>query len=521
MNKKSISKSKFLAKKKDERTYKIDAKRVVIVGAGEVGSHISQKLSRANYNVILVDSDEEKIQESRFLADIGTYIGNGCDVQVYIDIQLNEDDLFIAVTSSDESNLIACHLAKAFGCEVKIARVRNSFYAAKEGGPVDVAFWKNLGVEVLFNQDDITSKEIIKLIENPGSVESIDLGKNDLQLVAYRVKENSLLCGRRLVGIRNIPKFDSALVVAAIRDDSYSRHHYHHDHYTAPIYIKAPTDSAFRNHNKKSKREEHLHQTKTLIPNNNFKVQEGDILYISGLKVNLKNIGYLFDSDIPKQIKHIFIFSESNLAFLLAETLSRKYSKNDIYLVLKNKKNAYAARNQLNPKIHVLLVDIHNVQELINEGLDENCVFIGASDKEDDNILACLLVKEETSARTIAIVQSSIYNHIVSYLELDAAVSPKILLVDDVLRALKREVHDVLFSKGSDAEVLEFIVKEDSKYVGKMLNQISFPVNAVIAAMIRGERSIIPQSSTIFMPEDHVIVFALKDSIGEVENFFA
>ena len=299
------------------------------------------------------------------------------------------------------------------------------------------------------------------------------------------------------------------------------RHHHHHDHYIAPIYIKAPTDRAFGIHHKKEKSDENLHHIETLIPQGDFKVQEGDILYISGLKKNLKNIGYLFDSNIPKQIKHIFIFSESNLSMLIAETLSKKYPRNDIYLVVRNKKNAYNARNQLNSRIHVLFVDIHNVQELINEGLDEHCVFIGASDKEDDNILACLLVKEETSARTIAIVQSSIYNHFVDYLDIDAAVSPKMLLVDDVLKSLRSEVHDVLFSKGKDAEVLEFVLQKHSKHAGKMLKQTSFPANAIISAILRGNRSIIPQGSTIFMPDDHVVVFALKDAVEEVGNFFA
>ena len=214
-------KSKFLGRK--EKIYKVDAKRVVIVGAGEVGSHLAQKLSNDNYNVILIDDDEQKIQDSRFMADISTYVGNGCNIQIYEDIELNEDDLFIAVTNSDEANLIACYLAKSLGCKVKIARVRNAFYNTIEDRPDRAELWKKLGIEVLFNQDDITSKEVVKLVENPGSVEAIDLGKEDLQLIAYRVKENSLLCGRRLIGIKNIPKFNSALVVAAIRNEDYSK----------------------------------------------------------------------------------------------------------------------------------------------------------------------------------------------------------------------------------------------------------------------------------------------------------
>ena len=505
------------ALKKTRKELKLQARRVVILGAGEVGKHIAQRLANENYNVILIDDNKDTVKDARFLADIGTYVGNGCNPDVYFDIDLNEKDLFIAVTNFDEVNLMACRIAKAVGCGIKIARVRNHFYKNFGHDTLGPSFWRKLGVEILFNQDEITSAEIINLVENPGSVEAIDLGDHDMKLVAYRVKENSLLCGRRLIGLKDVPTFDNILIVAVVRNNGNTKHS---DSHKSPINIKAPTEKSFSINAKRGSNNS-MYQGKTLIPKGDFRIHGGDILYISGLKNNIQNIGHLFDPKNQKEFKHIFILGGSSLAVLLAERLAKKYPRKHIYLIDSDKTSAYVIRDQINPKIHVLLLDIHNVQDLVNEGLDENCVFVGASDIEDNNVLACLLVKEETRARTIAIIQSSVYNHVMPYMDIDAAVSPKMLLVDDVLKALRKNVYDVLSSKGGDAEVLEFVITEKFSHINKSLRDIELPDHSIVAAVAKDGKLTIPTGATLISMGDHAIVFCLKDSIQEVQNFFA
>ena len=499
-------------------TYKLDAKRVIILGAGQVGSHIAQRLSTENYDVILIDEDEEKIKESRFIADIGTYVGNGCDAQLFVNINLNEKDLFVAVTSTDEANLIACHIAKAFGCSVKIARVRQPFYKNLPERSLGTEFWRKLGVEILLNQDEITSKEIVKLVDNPGSVGAIELGRSDAQLVAYRVKKHSLLIGRRLIGLKDVPMFDNILVVAVVRSQDNSSSN-PDEKSLSPIHIKAPTEYYLKYNYRKNRKAVH-HFEEILIPQGDFRIQEGDVLYISGLKKDFKCIRDLFDYESAKDLKNIFILSSSSLACLVAKNLMIKYSRKDIYLITKDKREAFYLRDNIHPKINVLLVDMHNIQELIHEGLDERSIFIGASDNEDDNVVACLLVKEETEANTIAVVQSSIYTQLIPYLEIDALVSPKILLVDDILKALRKNVYDVLFSKGLSAEVLEFVIRNNSSHINKKVKELDMPKSSIIAIIIRKEKPMIPNGKTKIIRGDHVIVFTLRNALEDLQSFF-
>ncbi|MDH5719665.1 MAG: NAD-binding protein [Spirochaetia bacterium] len=475
------------------------AKRVVILGAGQVGRHIMKSLANEGYNVILIDESEESIHEVREIADVGTIVGNGCDPEVYFEIGLNENDLFLAVADSDETNLVSCRIARAFGCKTKIARVRKPFYKSYENTPIDDQFWRRLGVEVLFNQNELTIQEIEHIIENEGSIDTIFLRGSKLQLVGYRVKEKSLLCGRRLVGLRDVPVFENLLVAAVTT-------------------FTEPGGSAKKG-NRSSRHAANLREN-TIVPKGDYKIKEGDLLFVCGEKHHFKGIAELFDPNMIKGFKHIFIQGGSELAFQLADRLSKTYSRKAVYLLEKNKSKAKTAAEILSSKIHVLMIDAHNIEDLKDEGLDSNCIFIAASDNEDDNVLSSLLVKEETGARTISIVQNETYMHLIPYLDIDVAISPKLLLVDDVLKALRGSVYDIISAKDQDAEILEFVVQKKSPLAGKTLAEYKFPTDSIVVAISREADIIIPKGDTKIHVNDHLVIFSLKSSIKEVQKIF-
>ncbi len=505
-------KKKYLEKKVTER--------VVILGAGEVGLHIMQKLASDQYDVVLIDHSEDKVKEAKGLADVATYTGNGCDARIYIDTELNEKDLFIAVTSSDEVNLVASSMAQAFGCTNNIVRVRKSFYREFKNSPINMDFWRESGVGVLFNQNHITVNKILRLIEKPGAIEAIQVSNTEVQLIAYRVKKESLLCGRRLIGLKDVPKFDELLVIGVAKLSDKDRAN---DDYIAPIHVKAPTDKEFdfNSSDKTGKKQVKNAKEQMFIPTGDYRIQEDDILYVSGKASTLKHLGTLFDPDLSQNIHNIFILSASMLACQLAEELIKKYPRKSIFLLVSSKREGYFAKDTVNPKINVLLVDIHNIQELINEGLDERCIFIGASENEDDNVLGCLLIKEETGAKTISVIQSAIYSHLIPFLDIDVTVSPKMLLVSDVLKVLRKGVHDVLSIKGGDAEILDFIINEKSNMINKKIQDIGFPEDIIIMSIIRGDEMIIPHGSIRLYKNDHVIFFVLKKAVKKIQEFLS
>ena len=491
---------------------KVHKKRIVILGAGQVGRHLVRILSRDGYNVVLIDQKEDKIAETLDANDVSTILADGLDPAVYKEIGLNKNDAFIAVTTGDETNLLACSISKSFGCDTNIARVKKPYFTESKHSLFNSGFWKNLGIEVLFNQTELTVKEVKHLIENPGAEEAIEVHDKRVQLIAYRVKKSSLLCDHRLMGLRHVKKFENLVVAAVTTTTETDGNIIQKSKILNQRLKKRLKRSAIRKYN----REDEV----TLVPTGNYRIKEGDLLFICGLRQDFKGLGQLFDPELTTHSKHIFILGGNPLASTLAENLKDSYPKKQVYLIEPNKSKAYFQTERINPKVNILLGGIHNINTYKNEGLDENCVFIGASRTEDDNLLASILFKEETQVRTIAIVQKPTNKHLIPFLEIDAAVSPKLLLVDDVLHALQKSMFDVISAKGHNSELIEFNVPSSSDISNKQIKEIKFPSDSIIVTIFRNETVIIPKGDTLILPDDKVVVFTLKKAISEVQLFF-
>ncbi len=487
------------------------AERIVILGAGEVGKHIMQRLAADGYNVIIIDRDEEKLKEATQLADVGTFIGDGGDATIYKQLHLNNKDLFIAVTNIDEINLVACRIVKEFKCLKSIARVTHNYYQEHQHGILNRNFWKNFGIDTLFNQSLITIQAFIHLIEMPGALEVIELQDN-IELVAYKVKENSLLHGRKILSLRKLNSFKNILIAGVSKTSNQKK-----KHYVSPIHIKAPTDKDFKDTAKRSIYRAYRMEN-TLVPKSDYVIQEGDILYLCASSAELKKVNSLFDPDTHEKKKNIFILGASDIAHQLADQLSQRYPRKRIYLIASTKKEAFYCEEKLNPKIRVLLSDVHNIQELINEGLGVNSIFIGASDNEDDNVVACLLVEEEVGAMTLPLIHSSIYIHLIPYLHINSFISSKLLLVDDVLRALRSDVYNVFSTKWADAEVLEIIIHTNTIWENQALKDITFPTGSIVLMLIRDGKVKLVDGDTVLHTEDHVFCFVLREVVASLQK---
>jgi trk system potassium uptake protein TrkA len=482
---------------------KSQTNRVIILGAGQIGIHIMQQISKDGYNVVMIDNDPEALAEAGDMADVQIVESDGSNPTIYMELKINKQDMFVAVTNSDEINLIACRMAKAFGCETKIARVRKPWYHSYQNSAIDSTFWKRMGVEVLFNQSDITTREILHLLDNPGTIDTVSLHKGDLYLNSYRIKSGSPFCGRRLIGLRDIPAFENIIVTAVkTSEDSMA---------SQPKSYQTLIHSLTKANQKEV----------TIIPRGDYRLQEGDLVTLCGLKDSFGEVGALFDPNISKVIKKIFILGGSEQSYTIGEELIKKYPRKDIFMIEQNKTSANKTSAHINEKIQTLCCDIRRIDELNEEGLNHDAVFIGASNNEDDNLLSCMVAKEEAQSSTIAIVQNTTYMHLMPYLHLDAAVSPKILLANEVLKALRRNVFQVLSAKEQDTELIEVVASENCLMVGKQLKDFRFPEQAIIVAIYRGERQIIiPRGDTSILLDDHLIIYALKKSLPDVQHIF-
>lgn len=488
--------------KKNNIIRKTPPKRIIIIGAGQIGMHLVSRLSNEGFNVILIDEDDSIREESENM-DVSFILGHGCDPNLLSEIKFNEDDMTIAVTNSDEVNLLACHMVKTMGCPTTIARVYRSFYSDDDCSMVNSNYWKDYGIDILFNQTQIATKEIENLIENPGSIDTITLHEGELQINAYRVKDESPLTGKRLVGLQHVKKFKDMLVAAVTTN--------------VPIVEKKSVFfSLFKHSVKKTSKT----IGKTEIPRGNYVIKNGDLLYISGKKENFKGIGEIFDPQIKNNFKHIFILGGSYFSEKLAEKLVRKYTRTTVYLLIDNRKRAFHVSDFFDDRLQVINVDFDKMDILKDEGLDENCIFIAASNDEKNNIMASLMVKENTGARTIALIQDTQYMRLLPYLEIDASVVPKHLLVEKLLRIFHYNVYDVLSAIDDNVELLEFIVKKDGNANGKSIVECGMPKDSNIVGIFRKGELIPPKGNTILQDEDHIIMFALRSVIDEINKIF-
>lgn len=485
----------------------IPPKRIIVIGAGQIGMHLVSSLSNDGFNVILIDEDET-IKETAEAQDVSFLTGHGCDPGILQKIKFNEEDMTIAVTNSDEVNLLACHFVKQMGCPTTIARVYQSFYSDNDCSSLNQEYWKKYGIDILFNQTLIATKEIENLIENPGTIDTISLQGAKLQINAYRVKDASPLTGKRLVGLQHVKKFNNMLVAAVTTNNTRLADKKENEKKGLFSFLSntSPATSGI--------------SSKTIIPRGDYVIKNGDLLYISGNKENFKNIGEMFDPSIKKSFKHIFILGGGYFSEKLADDLVQKFRKTNVYLLNSDRKRAYHNSDFNHNRLIVLNNSFDDMDTLKNEGLDEDCIFIGASNDEKDNIMASLMVKENTGARTIALIQDTQYMRLLPYLEIDASVVPKHLLAEKLLRIFHYNVYDVLSAIGDNVELLEFIVKKNGHANGMSIVECNIPKDSNIVGVFRDGEFIAPKGNTILQENDHIIMFALRSVIDEIDQIF-
>ncbi len=477
-------------------------KRIIVIGAGQIGMYLVGRLSDEGFNVILVDEDET-IREQAKSVDASFIHGHGCDPSLLSKLQFTRDDMLIAVTNYDEVNILACQMARAHGCPTTIARVYRSFYREYEDSPISKNYWKDNGIDLLFNQTAIATREIENLIENPGTIDTIPLHEGRLQINVYRVKENSLLSGKRLVGLQHVKKFEDLLVAAVTTN--------------MVVEEKKPGFfSLFRGDRVEVERT----IDKTVIPRGDYVIKTGDLLYISGKKDSFDGVGEIFDPEIKKSFKHIFILGGGIFSERLAERLVEKYSGKTVYLLIKDKRRSYYITDYYREKIQVLNIDFDRMDILKDEGLDENCIFIAASNDEKNNILSSLMVKEKTGARTIAIIQDTQFVQLMPYLAVDAAIVPKHLLVEKLLRIFHYNVFDVISAIGDDIELMEFILQENGRALGKPISECELPRESIIVGIFRNGEMVPAKGNTVLEANDHIIIFARRNLIDKINDIF-
>jgi len=445
--------------------------RVIIVGAGEVGYHLAERLSQENQDVVVIETDPDRAQRASELLDVMTVVGNGASIPVLEDAGIREARLLLAVTSQDEVNLISCLAATRLGVDYTIARISNPDYYARGS----VLSRERLGIDLMINPEREAAREAFQLLQSAAATDVANFAEGRVQLIGLMVRDNAPVAGKTLAQL----------------GEEYRDYHY-------------VTVAIVRN-------------GETRIPDGASTIESGDQIYMLSPTAEVASIPPLAGYE-PFQLKRVMIAGGSAEGRFLAEILEERGVE---CTILDHDRRRCLELAEALPKSLVLHADATDLELLEMEGVSGLDGFVAATGHDETNLLSSLLAKTVGAHKVVSLIEKFDYLPLVPRVGLDAAVSPRMSAVNAILRYVRRgRVMTVATLKGIEAEAIEFRVEEESAIAGRLIADLDFPAGAVIGTIMRDDTIIIPRGMDRILAGDEVIVFALPEALPEIEKFF-
>jgi trk system potassium uptake protein TrkA len=450
------------------------ALKIIILGAGQVGSTLAENLVEDN-DITVVDIDRDKLRALQDRLDLRTVVGSASHPSVLEEAGARTADMIVAVTQSDETNMLACKLAAhMFNVRTKIARIRTGDYLRHP----DIFSPEQLAVDFIISPEQEVTNYLTRLIEHPESLQVWDFAGGKVRLVAVRARHGGPLVGHELQDLRrHMPRVDTR--VAAI----------------------------FRN-------------DRPITPEGKTRIEAGDEVFVIAAAGNIRNVLREL-TQVDRPVRSVMIAGGGNIGRRLAQALEDRYV---VKLIDHNKRNSEQLARTLNNTL-VLVGEATDENLLREENVEDVDVFCALTNDDEDNIMAALLAKRLGAHRAIALINRSAYVDLVQGTPIDIAISPAQATVSPLLAHMRRGDMAVVHSlRRGAAEALEVIVHGDadsSPLVGRRIEQIELPKGVTIGALVRGEKVLIAHHDTVIEGEDHVILFVVdKRIIPKLEKLF-
>ncbi len=444
---------------------------VVIVGAGEVGVHVAERLSKEGQQVVVVDTEPERLDYVQSHLDVGVVEGNGASPSVLERAGIGQASLFVAVTSVDEVNLVGCMAARGKPGLVRVARVSNpDFYTeATRLRP------ERFAVDVMINPERELALDTLQLLQSTAATDIAAFADGKLQLISLQVAEDAPIVNRSL-----------AQVTAEVGQ------------------LRVLTTAIERN-------------GETLIPDGSTVVRAGDQVYVVATKDAVKHAVELTGHQ-HTELTRVMIAGGSVEAYYLAQLLDEH--KVHATMLVQDRPRAQELAEKL-PKTLILNGDATDIELMEIEGVGDMDAFVALTDVDQTNILSSLVAKHSGAKQVVTLVNKLEYVSLARRIGLDAAVSPQLSAANAILRQVRRgSVTRVATFKDTDAEAISFTVSSASPVVGRPLKQVDFPEGTIVAAIIRGETVIVPRGTDQLQTGDTAIIFALQNAVEPVTKLF-
>lgn len=440
---------------------------IVIVGAGEVGTHIASQLVSEQKDVVIIEKDPESAARASSMLDCLVITGEGSNVDVLKQAGASKADIFIAATSIDEVNMISCFVAgSTFNTPVKIARVRNVDYMRK-------GLLKNaaIGIDYLVNPEIEAAFDIVQTVLHGATSGIFAFQGTNAQLRDFLVKEDSVFNGVLVKDIRSI--IDQKFIIAGV-----------------------------------------LRQEQLYIPHGDFQILTGDHIYIAALGKSFNKILARAGMTVDK-LKRIVLVGGGLIGKHVAGMLIE--DGKDVRIIEKDYERCKEL-SELYPEATVINGNISDRDVFEEENIAYTDAIITTTQSEELNILAGVYAKSKGVKRAVALIDKLNYISLASNLGIDSCISAKMSSVDAILKFIRKgNIKNVYTIFEGQAEAIEFIVTKNKKIIGKKLMELKLPEGCLIITIKRNRKTIIPDGSFVIDEGDSIIAFVAHDVISELE----
>lgn len=446
---------------------------IIIVGCGKVGSTLVEQLNGENHNIVVIDVSEEKVKSITDELDAMGVVGNGVSYQTLQEAGIRHADLLIAVTGSDEQNLLCCVIAKKTGNCKTIARVRNPIYST------ELAFLREeLGLAMIINPELTAASEIARIFQFPSAVKIDTFSKGRIELLHFRVTHDCLLNNYELIHIRTTLKCDVLVCIVTRGDD-------------------------------------------VLIPRGDFVFQEGDIAAIVSTPTKANDFFRKIGIGTGKVHTAMLVGGGTMTYYLTRRLLAVGIDTK----IIDQDPARCEHLSELLPKATVICGDGTDEKLLLQEGLDTVDGFAALTGLDEENILLSLVAKKYSHAKIVTKINRVNFNNVLGDIKLDSTTFPRLLTADVIIKyarsmneSLDSNVENLYTLEEGRAEALEFYIKEVSEVTGVPLLKMRLKKDLLICSITRGNQVIIPSGQDELRVGDYVVVVTTHSRMGDIKD---
>ena len=443
--------------------------RIIIAGAGAVGTHLAKMLANERHDIVLIDEGEERLSNLESNFDLMTIVARPTSINSLKEVGVSDADLFVAVTPEESTNITSCILAHSLGAKKTVARIDNYEYLQTKNRE----FFKTLGVDSLIYPEMLAAKEIADGLHLSWIRQWWEFNGGALVMLGVKLRDNAQ--------ILNTPIFQLS-----------KEQPYH------IVTIKRLGT--------------------TIIPSGSDELKSGDIVYFMASKRALPYIRKITGKEEYATIRNVMIMGGSRIAMrasqLVANDMNVKVIDNDL-------NRCHWLTNLVDDKVMVINGDGRDYKLLEEEGISEVDAFVALTDNAETNILACLSAKRMGVFKTIAEVENIDYISMAESLDIGAVINKKKIAASYIYQLLlDADVENVKCLTFANADVAEFVVKEGAKVTRMPVKNLTLPKGVTIGGLVRGEEGILVTGDTMILPGDHVVVFCLSSMIKRIEKLF-